>query len=82
MEKYEEQQISEQPAVEEQPVARREENSQPLLDKNHGKGDEVKKVEKPNEDVKQVKKQSFPTWMLVLLVSFVGLVMALPLLQL
>nr|GFC73873.1 hypothetical protein [Tanacetum cinerariifolium] len=46
------------------------------------KRDEVKRVEAPKEAVKQAKKQSFPTWMVVLLVSFVGLVMALPLLQL
>lgn len=77
VEKYEEQRLSEQPVVEEQPVVARQE-ANPLLDIN-GKRDELKRVEKPKEDVK---KQSFPTWMLVLLVSFVGLVMALPLLQL
>ncbi|XP_071713821.1 probable ubiquitin-conjugating enzyme E2 33 [Rutidosis leptorrhynchoides] len=82
VEKYEEQKISVQAVVKEQPVAKREENLQSLLDKNDGKKDEVKREEKPNEDVKQAKKPSFPTWMLVLLVSFVGLVMALPLLQL
>lgn len=80
VEKYEEQRLSEQPAVEKQPVAARQE-ADPLLDKN-GNREELQRVEKPKEDVKQVKKQSFPTWMLVLLVSFVGLVMALPLLQL
>ncbi|KAK9066138.1 hypothetical protein SSX86_013459 [Deinandra increscens subsp. villosa] len=76
VEKYEEQRLSEQPAIEEQPVvAKQEEKSQDLL----GKKDEV---ETPKEDVKEAKKQSFPMWMVLLLVSFVGLVMALPLMQL
>ncbi|XP_071731970.1 probable ubiquitin-conjugating enzyme E2 33 [Rutidosis leptorrhynchoides] len=89
VEKYEEQQIREQPtaAVEEQAVGKREQNSQPsfiLVERNkqqqQGKKEEVEEqVKKANEDVK---KQSFPTWVLVMLVSFVGLVMALPLLQL
>ncbi|XP_076925245.1 putative ubiquitin-conjugating enzyme E2 33 [Bidens hawaiensis] len=79
VEKYEEQRLSEQPVLEEQPVvAKQEENSQELLDKK----DEVKGVEAPKEDVKEAKKQSFPMWMVLLLVSFVGLVMALPLMQL
>lgn len=81
VEKYEEQWLSEQPVAEEvqgsPAVAPREENLQPLVDKK-----EVKRVELAKEEGKQVRKQSFPTWMLLLLVSFVGLVMALPLLQL
>lgn len=81
VEKYEEQWQSEHPVVEEVQgsgaVARQEENLQPLVDKK-----EVKRVELAKEEGKQPRKQSFPTWMLLLLVSFVGLVMALPLLQL
>lgn len=78
VEKYEEQRVCEQPpVVEEQAVvARQEETSQAAL---VGNRDEVKT---PKENVKQARKQSFPTWMVLLLVSFVGLVMALPLLQL
>ncbi|KAL7603676.1 hypothetical protein Lser_V15G17783 [Lactuca serriola] len=81
VEKYEEQWVSEQAVVEEVEgspvVARKEENLQPLVEKK-----EVKRMELAKEEVKQARKQSFPTWMLLLLVSFVGLVMALPLLQL
>ncbi|CAI9280855.1 ubiquitin-conjugating enzyme E2 34 [Lactuca sativa] len=82
VEKYEEQWVSEQAVVEEVEgspvVARKEENLQPLVEKK-----EVKRMElAKEEEVKQARKQSFPTWMLLLLVSFVGLVMALPLLQL
>lgn len=82
VEKYEEQRASEQPVLEEQAavVARKEESSQGLVEKREK--NELKIVEKAKEDVKEAKKQSFPTWMLLLLVSFVGLVMALPLLQL
>lgn len=79
VEKYEEQRLSEQPAVEAQPAVPRQEESSQV---KNGKKDELKLVETPKEDVKQAKKQSFPTWMVLLLVSFVGLVMALPLLQL
>ncbi|KAL8253511.1 hypothetical protein R6Q59_037204 [Mikania micrantha] len=79
VEKHEAQRVSEQPFVEEEPaVVKQEENSQDLLDKK----DEVKRIETPREDMRAAKKQSFPMWMVVLLVSFVGLVMALPLMQL
>ncbi|KAJ0755708.1 putative ubiquitin-conjugating enzyme E2, ubiquitin-conjugating enzyme/RWD [Helianthus annuus] len=79
VEKYEDQRLSEQPAIEEQPVvAKQEENSQDLLEKK----DELKRVETAKEDVKEGRKQSFPMWVVLLLVSFVGLVMALPLMQL
>ncbi|KAI7735820.1 hypothetical protein M8C21_017104 [Ambrosia artemisiifolia] len=82
VEKYEEERESERPVIEEQPVvAKQEENSQGLLDKK-GKNDEVERGETPKEDVKEAKKQSFPMWVVLLLVSFVGLVMALPLMQL
>ncbi|KAK1425947.1 hypothetical protein QVD17_14614 [Tagetes erecta] len=76
VEKYGEQRLSEQLVIEEQAVvAKHEENSE------EGKKDELKRVETP-KDVKEDKKQSFPVWMVFLLVSFVGLVMALPLMQL
>ncbi|KAF5793486.1 putative ubiquitin-conjugating enzyme E2, ubiquitin-conjugating enzyme/RWD [Helianthus annuus] len=79
VEKYEDQRLSEQPTIEEQPVvAKQEENSQDLLEKK----DELKRVETAKEDVKEGRKQSFPMWVVLLLVSFVGLVMALPLMQL
>ncbi|XP_076886863.1 ubiquitin-conjugating enzyme E2 34-like [Bidens hawaiensis] len=74
VEKYEEERLSEQPVIEQPVVAKQEENSQELLDKK----DEVKGVEAPKEDVKEAKKQSFPMWMVLLLVF----VMALPLMQL
>ncbi|KAJ9568459.1 hypothetical protein OSB04_004425 [Centaurea solstitialis] len=73
VEKYEEQRMREQP-----PVVEAQESSQALVEKR----EEVKRVETPKEEMRQGKKASFPTWMLLLLVSFVGLVMALPLLQL
>ncbi|KVI05793.1 Ubiquitin-conjugating enzyme, E2 [Cynara cardunculus var. scolymus] len=72
VEKYEEQRLCEQPVVEAQ------ESTQGLIEKR----EEAKRVETPKEEIRQARKASFPTWMLLLLVSFVGLVMALPLLQL
>ncbi|KAK8629221.1 hypothetical protein V6N13_078072 [Hibiscus sabdariffa] len=44
-------------------------------------GEEVKKVD-TLRDMRRNRKQSFPTWMMLLLVSIFGIVMALPLLQL
>lgn len=72
VEKYEEQRVCEQPVVEAQESL--------VVDKRER--EEVKRAETPKEEMRQAKKGSFPTWMLLLLVSFVGLVMALPLLQL
>jgi len=80
VEKYEQQWASEHPVVEE--VPRQEEKSEALaVDK---KEEEEKRVElaKAEEGRNRNRKQSFPTWMVLLLLSFVGLVMALPLLQL
>jgi len=75
VEKYEEQRVREQP-----PVVEAQESSEALVEKR----EEVKRVETPKEEMREARrgKASFPTWMLLLLVSFVGLVMALPLLQL
>lgn len=44
-------------------------------------GENVKRVDTPR-DRRKDRKQSFPTWMMLLLVSIFGIVMALPLLQL
>lgn len=84
VEKYEQQQLAEQPVVEQaSPAAPRQlENSRSLLDKNgNTTKEEVNRVEVP-KDEKQRRRHPFPTWMLLLIVSFVGIVMALPLLQL
>ena len=56
------------------------ENSKPLLKDDDSKGD-VKREVVPMDRRKE-RKQSIPTWMMLLLVSIFGLVMALPLLQL
>ncbi|XP_062087962.1 ubiquitin-conjugating enzyme E2 34-like isoform X2 [Humulus lupulus] len=56
------------------------ENSKPLLKKDDSKGDVKREVVPNNRRIE--KKQSIPTWMMLLLVSIFGLVMALPLLQL
>lgn len=79
VEKYEQQQLSNQLVAEQvSPVPTQQENSTPLLDKIGESNQEgEKKVKGPN----QVKK-SIPTWVILLLVSIFGGVMALPLLQL
>uniref|UniRef100_A0A5B7CDK8 E2 ubiquitin-conjugating enzyme n=1 Tax=Davidia involucrata TaxID=16924 RepID=A0A5B7CDK8_DAVIN len=78
VEKYEQQQLSEQLS----PVLTQRENSRPLLEKlGNSVQDDMNRVEAP-KDNKNRRKQSFPTWMLLLLVSIFGIVMALPLLQL
>ncbi|KAL6972596.1 Ubiquitin-conjugating enzyme E2 34 [Sarracenia purpurea var. burkii] len=81
VQKYEEQQLADQPVPEQASrlPTDHQENSRPLLEKI-GK-DDPNKVEPPR-DLKYHRKLSFPTWMLVLLVSVFGIVMALPLLQL
>lgn len=84
VEKYEQQQLAKQPVAEQSSSAapRQQENSTPLLDKNGNLNkEELNRAEAPKE-VKQHRKHPFPTWMLLLIVSFVGIVMALPLLQL
>lgn len=58
------------------------ENSKPLLDKvANSAGENDERVDVPRDRRKE-KKQPFPTWMMLLLVSIFGIVMALPLLQL
>ncbi|XP_057979342.1 probable ubiquitin-conjugating enzyme E2 33 [Malania oleifera] len=86
VEKYNQQQqqqlISEQLASEQVSPAPRQEGSQPLLEKL-GKSmqeEHPKRVETVRDKVN--KRQPIPTWMLLLLLSIFGVVMALPLLQL
>ncbi|KAI8544771.1 hypothetical protein RHMOL_Rhmol08G0320800 [Rhododendron molle] len=82
-EKYEQQQLSNQlvPGQVSQ-VPTQQENFTPLLDKKgESKQEDQNKVEGPR-DLKNRAKKSIPTWMLLLLVSIFGAVMALPLLQL
>ncbi|KAA8541571.1 hypothetical protein F0562_022723 [Nyssa sinensis] len=83
VEKYEQQQLSEQPVLEQlSPVLTQKENSKPLLEKlGNSVQEDMNRVE-ALKDNKNGKRQSFPTWMLLLLVSIFGIVMALPLLQL
>ena len=85
VEKYEQQQVSVRTVPEQVSTApAQEENLRPLLDK-HGNsiGGEVNnnRVE-GRKDVKNQRRQSFPTWVVLLLVSIFGILMALPLLQL
>lgn len=62
------------------------EHSSPESPQGENSKPETKKLAgSSGEDVKKVvprRKQSFPTWMMLLLVSIFGIVMALPLLQL
>ncbi|XP_059645465.1 ubiquitin-conjugating enzyme E2 34-like [Cornus florida] len=81
VEKYEQRSVQ---SVPEQlsPVPSRQEISKPLLEKvGNSMQEDPNRVEAP-KDMKNGKRQSFPPWMLLLLVSIFGLVMALPLLQL
>lgn len=81
VEKYNEQQLAEQRVSEQlSPESPNEENSRPKVEKV-GSGEDMKTIDTPKEARKN-RKQSFPTWMLLLLVSIFGIVMALPLLQL
>lgn len=57
------------------------EDSKPLLEKANDSAGDVKRVDDRNNRRKD-RKQSIPTWMMLLLFSIFGLVMALPLLQL
>lgn len=83
VEKFNQRQLSEQPASEQvSPVPPHDEDSsRPLSDKlDTSMQEDLKRVEALKEARKN-KKQSFPTWMLLLLFSIFGVVMALPLLQ-
>ncbi|KAK9282321.1 hypothetical protein L1049_005235 [Liquidambar formosana] len=75
VEKYNQQQLSEQQPVSEQvsPVLPQEADSKSMQE-------DRQRVE-TLEDTRKNRRQSFPTWMLVLMFSIFGIVMALPLLQ-
>lgn len=82
VEKFNQGQLSEQPASEQaSPVPPRDEDSRTSSEKlGTSKQEDLKRVETQKEARKN-KKQSFPTWMMLLLLSIFGVVMALPLLQ-
>ncbi|XP_059302973.1 ubiquitin-conjugating enzyme E2 34-like isoform X2 [Lycium ferocissimum] len=83
VEKYEQQQLPTQPVPEQvSSVTARAEQSRPLLEEHdNSTKDEVNRVN-PLKDANNQQRKSFPTWLLLLLVSIFGVVMALPLLQL
>ncbi|KAK4838864.1 hypothetical protein QYF36_017114 [Acer negundo] len=82
VETYNQQQLPEQQVSEQQSTeSQKEENSGSKTEKLGNLGEDLKKVETVDE-VKRNRKQAFPTWMMLLLVSIFGIVMALPLLQL
>ncbi|GAB4849980.1 Ubiquitin-conjugating enzyme E2 34 [Ancistrocladus abbreviatus] len=83
VEKYNQQQLSEQTETEASPVPTREED--PMLPKARKLGNNVQEnangVEEAHRVRRNNRRQSFPTWLLLLLFMIFGLVMALPLLQ-
>ncbi|KAK9923875.1 hypothetical protein M0R45_032273 [Rubus argutus] len=83
VEKYnqQQQQLSEQLNQEQVAPEPSQENSKPLLEKVDSTAGGMKTVG-ALKDTRKNKKQSFPTWMMLLLISIFGVVMALPLLQL
>ncbi|BBG98729.1 ubiquitin-conjugating enzyme 34, partial [Prunus dulcis] len=81
VEKYNQQQLSEQLITERVSSELSQENSRPLLEKVDDSTGGMKRLDALKEARKN-KKQSFPTWMMLLLISVFGVVMALPLLQL
>lgn len=83
VEKYNQQLLSEKLAAEQvSPELAQEENSSHMLERvPKSVGEDVKRVDAV-QDRRKAKKESFPTWMMFLLVSIFGIVMALPLLQL
>lgn len=82
VEKYEEQQLSEKAVPTQMLPQRTQEELIPLLDRRGKLKKEELNIAEVRNDVKNHRRQSFPVWMLVLLVSIFGVVMALPLLQL
>uniref|UniRef100_A0A166EPQ3 UBC core domain-containing protein n=1 Tax=Daucus carota subsp. sativus TaxID=79200 RepID=A0A166EPQ3_DAUCS len=82
VEKYEkEQQLFEKVVPEQKRAEHASEEVRPLLEQRGQSIGEGNKPE-PQQDIKNVRRQSFPTWVLVLLVSIFGIVISLPLLQL
>ncbi|XP_044496482.1 ubiquitin-conjugating enzyme E2 34-like [Mangifera indica] len=82
VEKYNQQRLAEQQVLEQVlPDAPHEENSQPKVEKVVNLPKDIKTVDTV-KDTRRNRKQTLPTWMMLLLVSIFGVVMALPLLQL
>lgn len=82
MEKYERQQLPSQPVPEQvSSVPTEAEKSRPLLEEHDNSTKDEANRAKPLKDVKNQQRKSVPTWLLLLLVSIFGVVMALPLLQ-
>lgn len=83
VEKYNQQLLSEKLAAEQvSPEPSQVENSSLMLERvPKSVGNDVKRVDAV-QDRRKAKEESFPTWMMFLLVSIFGIVMALPLLQL
>uniref|UniRef100_A0A2P2L904 E2 ubiquitin-conjugating enzyme n=3 Tax=Rhizophora mucronata TaxID=61149 RepID=A0A2P2L904_RHIMU len=80
VEKYNQQQQSEQVEQMSSDVPQEEKSRSRLENLGNSPGDE-KNVD-TLKDARRNRKQTFPTWMMLLLVSILGVVMALPLLQL
>ncbi|KAG8656572.1 ubiquitin-conjugating enzyme E2 34 [Manihot esculenta] len=78
VEKFNQQQQSEQ-IISEQ--GEREKKSSPTMEELDNSLGDVNRVQMP-KDTRRNRKQTFPTWVMLLLVSIFGIVMALPLLQL
>ncbi|KAL3825053.1 hypothetical protein ACJIZ3_021082 [Penstemon smallii] len=81
VEKYEEQLAAEHSAEQVAQESIQDEKAGPTL-KKRGAKEEKKNVNVPEEVNNQQRRRSVPTWLLVLLLSVFGVVMALPLLQL
>ncbi|KAI4329021.1 hypothetical protein L6164_021328 [Bauhinia variegata] len=82
VEKYNQQQLCEQVASACVPSElSRDEGSRPILEKVAQSKEEMKRVDEL-KNARGNSKQAFPTWVMLLLFSIVGVVMALPLLQL
>jgi len=84
VEKYEQKQLSEQTASEQRVSsdAHHDKSSNSVSKRNlNSTGEDMKRVE-GLRDMRRNKKQAFPTWVMLLLFSIFGVVMALPLLQL
>ncbi|KAK7294539.1 hypothetical protein RJT34_17428 [Clitoria ternatea] len=83
VEKYNQQQLPEQVPLERVSLeTSHAKTSEPVLEKKlDSTGEDMRRVG-GLKDVKKNRKQTFPTWMMLLLFSIFGVVMALPLLQL
>ncbi|KAK7258387.1 hypothetical protein RIF29_23961 [Crotalaria pallida] len=81
VEKYNEQQQLAAASEQVSPEMPNDENTRPVLEKVLDSAEGMERVE-GLKDVRRNKKQAFPTWMMFLLLSIFGVVMALPLLQL